>query len=142
MRHDYHIENLLNREIKKHARKDKMTWRTNKLADLTDIKMAWKLIRFEKQTFTPRFYDLKGIRGNRVPISKKADAMAEYLFEKQWGPMTTAPPADPLRQNLFNQTFPFNVGPMSGIEIQQTVSKLKSNKAAGPDGTITELFKW
>ena len=55
----------------------------------------------------PRFYDLKDVQGNRVPISKKVDALAEYLFEKQWGPMTTAPPADPLRNNLFKQNFSF-----------------------------------
>ena len=48
-----------------------MTWRTDKLADLTDTKNAWKQIRFEKQAFTPRFYGLEDIRGNRVPISKK-----------------------------------------------------------------------
>ena len=143
VRTDYQTENLLNREIKKHAWKDKISWRTDKLADLTDTKNAWKQIRFEKQAFTPRFYDLKDIRGNRVPISKKADAMAEhYLFEKQWGPMTTSPPADPSRNNLFNQNFPFNVDLISSIEIRQVVSKLKTNKAAGPDGAITELFKW
>ena len=67
--------------------------------------------------------------------------MAEYLFEKQWGLMTTSPPADPSRNNLFNQNFPFNVDLISGIEIRQVVSKLKTNKTAGPDGTITELFK-
>ena len=77
-----------------------------------------------------------------MPISKKADAMAEYLFEKQWGPMTTAPPADPSRDNLFKQNFPFNVDPISSIEIRQVVSKLKTNKAAGPDGATTEFFKW
>ena len=77
-----------------------------------------------------------------MPISKKVDALAEYLFEKQWGPMTTAPPADPSRDNLFKQNFPFNVDPISSIEIRQVVSKLKTNKAAGPDGAITEFFKW
>jgi hypothetical protein len=119
-----------------------MTWRTDKLADLADTKNVWKQIRFEKQTFSPRFYDLKDIRGNRVPISKKTDAMVEYLFEKQWGPVTTLPPADPSRNNFFNQNFPFNVDFISSIEIRQVVSKLKTNKTAGPDGTITELFKW
>jgi len=81
LRSDYQTENLLNREIKKHVRKDKMTWRTDKLADLAHTKNVWKQIKFEKQTFSPRFYDLKDIRGNRVPISKKTDAMVEYLFK-------------------------------------------------------------
>ena len=53
LRRDYQTENLLNREIKKHARKDKMTWGTSKLADLTGTKTAWKQIRFEKQIITP-----------------------------------------------------------------------------------------
>ena len=42
-----------------------MTWRTDKLADLAHTKNVWKQIKFEKQTFSPRFYDLKDIRGNR-----------------------------------------------------------------------------
>jgi ABC-type lipopolysaccharide export system ATPase subunit len=32
---------------------------------------------------------------------------------------------------LFNENFPFKVDPISIIEIQHTVSKLKANKAAG-----------
>ena len=62
-----------------------MTWRTDKLADLAHTKNVWKQIKFEKQTFSPRFYDLKDIRGNRVPISKKTDAMVEYLFKSNGG---------------------------------------------------------
>ena len=49
LRSDYHTENLLSREIKKIARKDEMTWRTDKLADLTDKKNVWKQIRFENK---------------------------------------------------------------------------------------------
>jgi hypothetical protein len=49
LRSDYQTENLLSREIKKLARKDQMTWRTDKLAALTDKKNAWKQIRFENK---------------------------------------------------------------------------------------------
>ena len=40
----------------------------------------------------------------------------------------------------FNQKFPFDVNPISRIEIQQAVSKLKANKAAGSDGAITDCL--
>ena len=85
---------------------------------------------------------MKDIRGNRVPLSKKADAIAEYLFEKQWGPMPNPPPLDHQRNIIINAELPFNIDPFSLEEIQNTISSLKTNKAAGPDGSINELFKW
>ena len=44
-------------EIKKRARRDKLTWKLNKLEDRTDSKAAWKEVRREKQSFMPKFYD-------------------------------------------------------------------------------------
>ena len=77
---DVRAELRLNWEIKKSARRDKLSWKRSNLEDLTDTRKAWKTIRFEKQTFSPKYFAMKDIRGNRVPLSKKADAIAEYLF--------------------------------------------------------------
>ena len=100
-RRDTQAEQVLNREIKKSAKRDKIQWRINKLEDLTDIKNSWKHIKYEKRDYMPKFYDIKDIRGNRVPLSKKADAIAEYLFEKQWGPTSPSPPPENARENVF-----------------------------------------
>ena len=70
-RRDTQAEQVLNREIKKSAKRDKIQWRISKLEDLTDIKNSWKHIKYETREYTPKFYDIKDIRGNRVPLSKK-----------------------------------------------------------------------
>ena len=90
----------------------------------------------------PKFYDIKDIRGNRVPLSKKADAIAEYLFEKQCGPTSPSPPPENARENVFSHPLPFFTGNLSANEVRNAISKLKTNKTPGPDGAITELFKW
>ena len=71
-------EKRLNREIAKNARKDKQQWKIQKLSNLTDPKECWKQIKYEKSDFTPNFYSIKDIRGNHVPTSEKANAIAEY----------------------------------------------------------------
>ena len=141
-RRDTQAEQVLNREIKKSAKRDKIQWRINKLEDLTDIKNSWKHIKYEKRDYMPKFYDIKDIRGNRVPLSKKADAIAEYLFEKQWGPTNPSPPPENARENVFSHPLPFFTGNLSANEVRNAISKLKTNKTPGPDGAITELFKW
>ena len=70
-RRDTQAEQVLNREIKKSAKRDKIQWRISKLEDLTDINNSWKHIKYETREYTPKFYDIKDIRGNRVPLSKK-----------------------------------------------------------------------
>ena len=85
------------------------------------------------------YFFLNDIRGNRIPIFQKTDLIRKKFFEKS---IIITSPTDSLCQNIFNETFPFNIDPISSIEIQQIISKLKSNKAVGPHGAITELFKW
>ena len=53
---DVRAELRLNREIKKSARRDKLSWKRSNLEDLTDTKRVWKTIRFEKQTFSPKYF--------------------------------------------------------------------------------------
>ena len=56
--------------------------------------------------------------------------------------MPNPPPLDNQRNRIINAELPFNIDPFSLEEIQNTISSLKTNKAAGPDGSINELFKW
>lgn len=139
---DAETEAALTREIKKKAKKDKIQWRIRNLENLTDLRHAWKQIKYTKNEYTPRFYDMKDIRGNRVPLSKKAHAVAEYLFEKQWGPNDAEIPPDPTRDNVFGRHLRFYTDCFSKQEIKSAISKLQNNKAPGPDGTAVELFKY
>ena len=135
-------EDTLNKDIKKSARQDKLKWRTNKLEDLTDLRSSWKNIKFEKQNFTPNYYSMKDIRGNRVPITKKAEAISEYLFEKQWAPVEHPPEIDPNRAKVITQDLHINTGEFKKLEVEKAIKQLKQHKAPGPDEATTELFKW
>ena len=134
-------EKRLNREITKNAKHDKQQWKLQKFNDLTDPKECWKQIKHEKSTFTPNYYSMKDIRGNRVPNSEKANAIAEYLHSKQWGPKENSSPLNPNKQKILYQDLEANISTFQESEIQDAINKLKANKAPGPDGAITELFK-
>ena len=135
-------EKRLNREIAKNARKDKQQWKIQKLSNLTDSKECWKQIKYEKSDFTPNFYSIKDIRGNHVPTSEKANAIAEYLHSKQWGPRGNSMPLDLDKGKIIHQNLGANANDFHTSEVQEAINKLKSNKAPGPDGAITELFKY
>lgn len=91
-RQDHDMEKTLNAEIRKQAKADKTAWKIQQLETLTDTKQAWKEIRATKHNYFPNFYNIKDIRDNRVPMTQKVHAIAEYLFEKQWGPKYSPPP--------------------------------------------------
>ena len=134
-------EHRLNKNIAKQAKHDKQNWTVQKLGDLTDRRECWKNIRFEKSTFTPNFYSMKDISGNRIPNSQKADAIAEYLHCKQWGPKQNPVPANNQKPQIL-QDVQAKTGDLEYFEVVKAVKKLKTNKAPGPDGAVIELFKF
>ena len=135
-------EKRLNVEIARSARKDKQRWRLQKLQDLSDKKKAWQSIRFENKAFTPSFYSMKDIHGRRVPLGKKADALAEYLYEKQWAPIHNPSPIDASKRRIVHENLDMDIDDFTEAEVQAAINVLKTNKAPGPDGCITELFKF
>ena len=84
---------------------------------------------------------MKDISGNRVPNSQKADAIAEYLHCKQWGPKQNPVPANNQKPQIL-QNVQAKTGDLEYFEVVKAVKKLKTNKAPGPDGAVTELFKF
>ena len=135
-------EKRLNREISRSAKNDRQTWKTQRLGDLTNPRECWKAIKFEKSNFMPNFYNLKDIRGNRVPNSEKANAIAEYLHEVHWKPNDLPIPVDPRKVKIIHQDMNFNVGQLTHGEIESSIRNLKPHKAPGPDEIIAELFKF
>ena len=54
-----------------------------------------------------------------------------------------SPPPENARENVFSHPpLPFFTGNLSANEVRNAISKLNTNKTPGPDGAITELFKW
>ena len=135
-------EKALNREVTKQARKDKQMWKVERLQDLSDVKEAWRNIRYEKKPFIPNFYSMKDIHGKRVPMNEKAHALAEYLYERQWAPKHNPSHVDPHRRKIIDKDLNIPTSEFSYTEVQEAIRKLRTNKAPGPDGVINELFQY
>ena len=134
-------EKVINREIIKQARRDKQNWKLERLQDLTDIKTSWRNIRIEKKETSPKFYNMRDIHGNRVPVNKKADALAQYLHERHWAPSENSRPVEFNRRQILQANLNMNTNSFSADEVSAAIRSLKTDKAPGPDGAITELFK-
>ena len=130
-------EKRLNVEIARSARKDKQRWRLQKLKDLSDKRKAWRSIRFENKACAPSFYSMKDIHGRQVPIGKKADALAEYLYEKQWAQIHTLSPIDASEHRIVHENLNLDIDDLTEAEVQAAIKvQKKTNKALGPDGCI------
>ena len=84
---------------------------------------------------------MKDTHGNRVPMTQKTDALAEYLYEKHWAPNVDSSPVES-RSNLLPVDLPFNTADFSDSEVIAAIRKMNTNKAPGPDGCISEWFKF
>ena len=135
-------EKTINREIVKQARCGKRKWTLERLQDLTDVKTSWRNVKFEKKAFTPNFYTMKDIHGNQVPIDKKAHALAQYLYNKQWKPIPNPRPVEVQRRQIIHSNLNMTTTDFSPEEVSAAIRSLKTNKAPGLDGATTELFKY
>ena len=84
---------------------------------------------------------MKDVHGNRVPNSQKTSALADYLHYKHWGPNEVSTPIDNTKFMVL-QNIQAEIGIFQNSEVTETIHKLKTNKAPGPDGSIVELSKY
>ena len=88
---------------------------------------------------SPNFTKLKDIRGDRVPKGNRAEAIAEFLQDKQWANREMTPMRE--RETIIDEDLPIDTGPVESEELRNVIGKLKNHKAAGPDRTTSEMFK-
>ena len=82
------------------------------------------------------------VEGKPIPWSKSHEAFRDHLQNKQWTSRLTTPQALADLQNMGPNLFPESPSePLFTLaELQATLSKLKKNKAPGPDGIPNELY--
>ena len=85
---------------------------------------------------------MKDIRGQRVPMTRKADAIAEYLYVKQWGPIENPSPVNHNKRRIINEDLNIDTGQFTDQEVKTAIKNLQNSKGPGPDGCINELFKY
>ena len=135
---------ILNREVKKSARKDKrlfydaLATEAQQAAENRDLSTLYKVTRTLSGKRSAQVRPVKDNAGN--PIAKEPDQRrrwAEHFNQLLNRPAPTTvpeiPPADcPLT---------VNTDPPTRAEVLKALAKLKSGKAAGPDGIPPEALK-
>ena len=132
----------LNKDIRKRARRDRDSQIEKWVTEDLDIRDQWIGIKRQKLDYKPRPFDKRDKHGNRVTIAEQAEAMADYLEQRQWqkhddeGALTASISED--RIDMDNM---YDVSDISMEELATAISRAKSRKAAGPDDLESELFK-
>ena len=94
--------------------------------------------RIEEQ-FTPQYVQMKNERGKHVPITERAQPIADYLASKHWNNDRDAgmPNDTPI---LLNNGAEENI--LTLEELNAALKFSKNNKRPGPDGLQMELSTW
>ena len=105
---------------------------------------AWEPVKYLKKNFVPRHTKLRDRLGNLVPDNKRAEAQADYFEQVQWKSNETEEYKHIVinTQPIFDESDCMNTGSVTMEEMNFAISRLKNNKAPGPDGLPSELFKW
>ena len=80
----------------------------------------------------------------RVPLDKKAEALATYLHEKQWAPKDAQnkKPLIHTRRKIIEQELNVETGDISPTKVEKAQRRLKNNKAPGPGRSVAQLYAW
>ena len=137
-----HAKSLRNK-AKRLVRKDRIKWIHDRLVqDPGGItKDVWRMAKQQKRGFVGKRSHLV-VDGKPIPWSRSHEAFRDHLQNKQWAPRLTTPQlreaARDMGPNIFEQA---PEEPLFTIaELQTALTKLKKNKAPGPDGITNELY--
>ena len=130
----------LRNQAKRLARKDRIAWVHEQLREdpggLT--KKTWTTTRNQRKGFIGKKSHLV-VDGKPVPWSQTHEAFRDHLATKQWAGHQTTPLVGQVRTDpLF--TPDDDCSPFTMQDLQTALSKLKRNKAPGPDSVPNELF--
>ena len=122
----------LSAQIKERVRQDKEEHLLSQLEEVTTQRYKWEGLKKLRAKFTPSFTKFKDSSGNHVPDKDYPLKAADYLQnvqEKKAG----EDPQQPSRQNvpLQNGTYLVDDSPFATLELDDVLSKIKSNKTPG-----------
>ena len=132
----------LSRDIAKDAaqdRKQSIIEQFNENPSDENKKHLWKSVKDQKRKFSPQFIKMKNKEGNHVPLTKRAEAIAEYLEQDHWN--NTTDTGNPVTDAILEPNCA-NENPFDGEELNDALRLTKNNKQPGPDDVIMELLKW
>ena len=133
-----HLRNI----AKRSARKDRVRWIHNRLVqDNNDTAHGfWKTVRSQRRGFRAKKNHLI-VAGQPVPWSQSHQAFRDHLQDKQWAPRAEPALVEALRQRPNLHPTVESDPPFQLQELEEAISKVKNNKAPGPDHNANELFR-
>jgi len=136
---DYDSVKDISNLIRKTARRIRVNQQITSLKDY-----AWEPVKYLKKNFVPRHTKLRDRLGNLVPDNESRETQADYFEKVQWKPNETEEYEHIVidTQPIFEEADSMNTGYITMEELNFAISRLKNNKAPGPDGLPSELFKW
>ena len=140
-RQDHNAKQLRNL-AKRSARKDRVKWIRNRLAqDNNDTAHGfWKIVKRQRRGFRTKKNHLI-VAGNPVPWSQSHTAFRDHLQNTQWAPRADPSLVEQLKQRPNIHPTDSSDQPFIVQELEDAISKVKNNKAPGPDHSANELFR-
>jgi len=132
----------LNKEIAKSARLDRrnhLIEQFNENPNDPNKTGLWRAVRQLKIKFIPQYVQMKNGAGERVPLTSRAETIAEYLETNHW--MNDFNIGMPDESNIWNNNGADD-GPFRLDELHGALKRAKNNKQPGPDDIRMELLKW
>ena len=138
---DHNAKHLRN-VAKRSARQDRVRWIHNRLVqDNNDAAHGfWKTVRSQRRGFRAKKNHLI-VAGQPGPWSQSHQAFRDHLQDKQWAPRAEPALVEELRQRPNLHPTVESDPPFRLQELEEAISKVKNNKAPGPDHNANELFR-
>ena len=130
------------KEVRKAVKTDWQRWLQEITDKDLDVRDKWLGIKYIKRKRAPKLYERANLEGYAINFKQHASAAADYLETKQWG-NTECNTSEEKHQTMANTT-ELNIacGLFNLSELSAIITKLKRNKATGPDDIPIEFFKW
>ena len=130
----------LTKQVRQQVRKDKQQLIIEELEEVEREGYKWTGLKRLRKTYTPNFTRFKDKHGKLVTEKQYVEHAADYLEHEQWKKHETTE----RRADGFEDSAQYKIKDteITLDELNEVISTLKCNKAAGPDMITTELIKW
>ena len=138
---DHNAKQLRN-QAKRSARRDRINWVHDRLLQGQDRESSafWKVVRSQRRGFRAKKNHLI-VNGLPVPWSQSHVAFRDHLQNQQWANQVAEEKLTELRNRPPLFATHDSDDPFSEQELEEAISKVKSNKAPGPDHNANEVFR-
>jgi hypothetical protein len=129
----------LTKEFRKSKKQDKTTWILDTMRANLDLRDRWLGIRRLRKGYQAKPYQIHDMHGRPVPLTKRAEAAADYLEHSHWH---SAPgPPHTHRASPLLPPSTYNLGPLTLEELDAAIHRTKPRKAPGHDGIKNEYWR-